>query len=328
MRTIAVAIIFLVVAISANANERIYKKLNKLYLTNPTLCLEKSKKYIAKKPSEGASYFFASSIYFDKVEQSHTLRGKYLQLRRAINYARKFDKIGSVELKETVRWTEKLDDLNNKTNRLITALDKNNQEDLSQELIENIRKIESLEELKAAPEIEEIVIASRPTSEQPTTEFVKLENQFYGLPTGNEVIVSSNPENEKVMLARINKDRISKGLPPLTWNEDLAKASRYHAYDLGTQAYFDHKSCDRINGELIEVGATFDRIRKFYSATHVNSENIAAGHESVDATYMLWYNSKSHHQNLFNPESRYIGIGVCYIPDSPYGYYWVMSTAE
>lgn len=328
MRIIGVTIVFLVVAISANANERIYKKLNKLYLSNPTLCLEKSKKYMDKKPSEGASYFFASSIYFDKVDQSHTLRGKYLQLRRAINYARKFDKIGTIELKEKVLWTDKLEEIQDKTTRLITALDKNHQEDLSQELIANIRKIESLEELKATPIIQEVEITSTPTNTASKPEFVKLENQFYGMPTGTEVVASANPENEQKMLDRINKERVSKGLPPLTWNEDLAKASRYHAYDLGTQAYFDHKSCDRINDELIEVGATFDRIRKFYTATHVNSENIAAGHESVDMTYMQWYNSKSHHKNLFNPDSRYVGIGICYIPNSPYGYYWVMSTAE
>lgn len=328
MRITGLTIVFLVVSITANANQRIYEKLNKLYLSNPELCLEKSKKYMDKKPSEGASYFFASSIYFDKVEQSHTLRGKYLQLRRAINYARKFDKIGTSELKEKVLWTDKLDEIQEKTTRLITALDKNNQEDLSQELIANISKIESLEELKATPIIEEIEITSTPIKAVQKTEFVKLENQYYGLPSGKELIVSASPENEKLMLERINKARVSKGLPPLAWNEDLAKASRYHAYDLGTQAYFDHKSCDRVNDELVEVGATFDRVKQFYSATHINSENIAAGHEGVDQTYMQWYNSKGHNQNLFNPDSRYIGIGVCYVPGSPYGYYWVMDTAE
>ncbi len=327
MRTIFVTIILLAVTLSANANQRIYNKLNKMYLSSPDQCLEKAKKYIDKKPSESSPYYFASAIYFDKVEQSQTLRGKYLQLRRAINYARKFDKIGTHELKEKVMWSEKLDDLKVKTSQLVHALDKNHQEDLSQELVASISKIESLEELKANPEENEILINTTPTI-VPSAEFVKVENHYYGLPKGTEIIASANPENEKMMLERINKARISKGIPPLTWNEDLAKASRYHAYDLGTQAYFDHKTCDRINGELVEVGSTFARIKKFYSATRVNSENIAAGHEDVNETFVQWQNSKTHNQNLFNPDSRYVGIGLCYIPNSPYGYYWVMNTAE
>lgn len=327
MRTICVTLILLAVTITANANERIYNKLNKIYLSNPELCLEKAKKFMEKKPNEGASYYFASSVYFNKVEQSHTLRGKYLQLRRAINYARKFDKIGTSELKEKVLWTDKLDDLQFKTSQLVHALDKNNQEDLSQELISNINKIESLEELKANPEMDDYAATTKPIT-APKAEFVKLENQYYGLPTGKEIIMSASPENEKLMLERINKARVEKGIPPLTWNEDLAKASRYHAYDLGSQAYFDHKSCDRINDELIEVGATFDRVKQFYSATRLSSENIAAGNEDVDQTFLQWKNSKGHSENIFNPESRYAGIGICYIPNSPYGYYWVMNTAE
>lgn len=327
MRSISLIIILLTVTMAVNANERIYNRLNKIYLSNPELCLEKAKKLIDRKPNEASSYYFASTIYLDKVEKSQTLRGKYLQLRRAINYAHKFDKLGKSELKEKVLWSEKLEVLESKTSLLVNALDKNHQEDLSQELIENINKLESISELQKPIKFDEIVIESTPTIKK-ESDFVKVETHFYGMPTGNEYVKSASLESEKLLLELINKNRISKGIPPLTWNEDLAKASRYHAYDLGTQAYFDHKSCDRIDGELIEVGSTFERINKFYDATHVNAENIAAGNSLPNTTYLQWLNSKGHNENMFNPESRYVGIGVCYVPNSPHGYYWVMSTAE
>lgn len=327
MRSICLTFILLSVTVAVKANEKIYNRLNKIYLSNPELCLEKAKKYMDKKPNEAASYYFASTIYSDKMEQSQTLRGKYLHLRRAINHARKFDKIGQSELKQKVLWSEKLEALQAKTTQLIKALDKNHQEDLSQELIENINQLESIAELEKPIKFDEIVIEFTPTIKK-ESEFVKIETHFYGIPTGNEYVTSASYESEKQLLELINKARIGKNIPPLTWNEDLAKASRYHAYDLGTQAYFDHKSCDRINGELVEVSSTFERINKFYNATHVNAENIAAGNSLPNTTYLQWFNSKGHNDNMFNPDSRFIGIGVCYVPNSPHGYYWVMSTAE
>ena len=117
-------------------------------------------------------------------------------------------------------------------------------------------------------------------------------------------------------------------MQPLIWEEDLARAARYHAYDLATQNYFDHNSYDRINGNLIEVGNTFTRIKKFYNETFVNSENIAAGNESAEGTYLQWYNSPGHYKNMFNKKSSKVGIGVFKSSESSYGYYWVFCTAE
>ena len=115
---------------------------------------------------------------------------------------------------------------------------------------------------------------------------------------------------------------------PLEWEEDLAKACRYHAYDLGSQGYFDHNSFDRNKDNLFEVGGTFERIRKFYNDTFVNSENIAAGNEGVEGTFQQWYTSKGHYENMFNSSSKKVGIGVCHIPGSTFGYYWVFCTAQ
>jgi len=298
-----------------------------MYLSNPELCLEKSKKIIAKKPSEASPYYFVSSIYFDKTDKSTSARGRYLQLRRSLNYARKFEKLSNDELKEKVNWNERVQLLRSKTSAIVYELDKTNQEELSQELIQNLNQLESVVELKRPDNFEEIVIESNPVALNKVT-FVKRENELYGMPSGSEIIPNIYLEDEQKMLELINKARIGKGLPPLTWNTELANASRYHAFDLASQSYFDHRTCDRIDGELITLGTSIDRIKKFYTKTRINAENIAAGKESSGHTYMQWFNSAGHNTNMFKADSRYIGIGKCYVEGSPLGYYWVMATSE
>ena len=78
----------------------------------------------------------------------------------------------------------------------------------------------------------------------------------------------------------------------------------------------------------MEVGGTFSRIKKFYSKSFVNSENIAAGNESPQVTYEQWYNSPGHYENMTNPASNKVGLGVFYDANSTYGYYWVFCSAH
>src|SRR5690606_38910064 len=99
------------------------------------------------------------------------------------------------------------------------------------------------------------------------TDFVRLEGQFYGMPSGKENVLSGSTEEEAKLLKLINQERAKRRAPALAWNEDLAKASRYHAYDQGTQGYFSHASNDKINDKLVIVGSTFDRINRFYKGS-------------------------------------------------------------
>jgi uncharacterized protein YkwD len=119
-----------------------------------------------------------------------------------------------------------------------------------------------------------------------------------------------------------------KGLPELEWVEDLANAARYHAYDMATQNYFSHDTYDRIDGKLVKVGGTFPRIKRFYSSTFVNTENIAAGSAGADQTYRQWFTSPGHHKNMFNKSATKVGVGLYYYPGSTYKYYWVFCTAK
>jgi len=152
---------------------------------------------------------------------------------------------------------------------------------------------------------------------------------FFGIPNGTEVVISAILIMiAGALLEYINKERETFGMVKLDWEEGMARACRYHAFDLGSQNYFNHSTYDRKNGDLVKVGGTFDRIKKFYSASYVNSENIAAGNSDAYGTYMQWYNSPGHYENMFNPESTKVGIGVAYVKDSTFGHYWSIFTAK
>lgn len=151
---------------------------------------------------------------------------------------------------------------------------------------------------------------------------------FYGLPTGHEMVLSASIEKEKELVEILNKARRAKGLPELEWVEDLARAARYHAYDMATQRYFSHSSHDRINGKLVRIGGAFERMRMFYTESFINTENIAAGSKEAAGTYRQWYNSKGHYKNMFNSEATKVGLGFYYAPNTLYKYYWVFCTAK
>jgi uncharacterized protein YkwD len=159
------------------------------------------------------------------------------------------------------------------------------------------------------------------------TEGLEVNTAFFGMPKGTENVPVFDAKGEKELLVMINKERKRLKMDTLIWNADLSRAARYHAMDMGSQDYFDHNSYDRKNGKLVEIGDTFDRIRSFYSATFVNSENIAAGNSTAKGTYDQWYNSPGHYTNMFNKSSKYVGIGMAKV-DGGYGYYWVFCTAE
>ena len=88
------------------------------------------------------------------------------------------------------------------------------------------------------------------------------------------------------------------------------------------------RTLDVRDGDKVKVLTTFKRIRKFYTTSFANSENIAAGSHDAAGTYRQWYTSKGHNANMFNPSSKYVGIGYYKLAGSPYTHYWVFNTAR
>lgn len=330
-----ISFIFLLVALPFVASSRdiLFNRLEKLHEKDPSKCLEVSKRYMDLFPDNASSYYFASIIYDERADKSRTVQGKYRNLKKAIGYAISFEEKDHDDLASEVSWDDFRLKLSESSRNTVEQLELANESKYSADLLSSLRAFD--ENVTIALNSNDVANASPETpkvEELKATEMVKVGKnstiEFFGLPRGNELVESADLNGEQAVLALINEERIRQGMSPLEWDDNLARAARYHAYDLATQDYFDHDSYDRKNGNLVEVGGTFDRIRKFYSSSFVNSENIAAGNESAEATYQQWYNSKGHYDNMFNSASRKVGLGVFYDENSTYGYYWVFCTAH
>jgi len=305
------------------ANDILFNRLTKLYSKNPDKCLEASKRFMNYFPDEASSYFYASKVYFDKSKKARTSRTEYSLLKKAISYAAKFEKKDTENLSEKVDWKTVKSEMKQNVMSLSERLSNEEQQSLSSNLVVSFSKLENQNQ-----EFDEITVAENFREKEETSTIVNVNSGLlFGLPNGNENVKSSNPVGEQKLLELINKERTKKGMNPLIWDESLARAARYHAYDLASQDYFDHNSYDRENGKLVKVGGTFTRIGRFYKGSSANSENIAAGSETAEGTYDQWFTSKGHYDNMFNKQSEKVGIGVGYNENSPLKFYWVFCTA-
>jgi len=306
---------------AVQASEKTYNKLNKWYVVDKAKCLELSKKMIRKNSKVAIPYYFASQIYYDKSKETGSLRGVYLHLNRSVRSAVNFEKYSSSTDRELVQWDEHIATLKQRSQKLITALNSNDLNDLATNLTRSLTKVESLAK-------HFLVVEHTPDILDATTKLVvpKMVN-LHGLPNGNEYIMSANTSKEEQLLEYVNTERSKRNLYPLTWNEELSKVARYHAYDQATENYFSHSSKDYINGRHIVVGSAMDRIRRFYSGTPLG-ECIAAGNPSAYNTFEQWLNSSGHAEILLHPEALYIGVGFVYAEKSEHEFYWVLTTGR
>ncbi len=300
--------------------ERVHKRLEAQYAKNPDKCISLAKKWSSNKERQAESFYFLAKIYFDKHLEDKKLNSQALSLGRSLSYALKLQKSDTSFLFSTQEWNAFRLELVKGTDSLVGILEKEGLDDKVEILQARIAKLENrrpikLEE-KESPKLDEALKLGR-----------RENGQFFGMPMGDENVPSYNESAEKELVRILNKARKEKGMGELIWDEDLARAARYHACDLATQNYFQHNTYDSINGKLVEIGGTFERIRKFYTKGFVNSENLAAGNRSAEHTYNQWYNSPGHYSNMFNAASKKVGIGVFYDENSSYGYYWAFCTA-
>lgn len=145
---------------------------------------------------------------------------------------------------------------------------------------------------------------------------------YRGIPLGTENPTVQNLDFEKEILNLVNEIRIKHKLEPVVWQEDLARAARYHAQDMAFDDYMQHATYDLKNKRLVKVCGTFDRIEKFIEMSYL-AENISAGRTTAKATVGSWMKSTGHRENILNPNFKYLGVGYVYKENTEYFYYWV-----
>lgn len=123
------------------------------------------------------------------------------------------------------------------------------------------------------------------------------------------------------MLARVNRERTSLGLPPLRRHPRLDEAAQAHAYDMFKRRYYSHDSP--------EGKTAIDREQaKGYQARFAG-ENIARGQYSIDEVMDDWMQSKTHRDHLLSPTFADVGFGLAF-GKNPGGYeiIWVQDFAR
>ncbi len=331
MKNVILLLSFVIYSTLVSAKDITFNRLTKLYEKDVKQCLVVAKRYMKYLPDNASAYYFAAIIYKDKVGKARNTKSKYFHINKSLSYAKKFVARDNQEIMDRVDWELEVIELEETATEVIAELSQSEFSDLGIRLQKKMNAYEFMNTVLIAEypknESSPMIATTETMDRNSSAEIVKVSRQFYGMPVGTEIIRSYNKAGEQEVLRLVNAERKKQGMVELVWEEDLAKACRYHAYDLGTQDYFSHRSYDRINGKLVKVGGTFERIKKFYSNGFVNSENIAAGNESAVDTYQQWYNSSGHYDNMFNSSSRKVGIGVYKVPGSEYDYYWVFCTA-
>lgn len=122
------------------------------------------------------------------------------------------------------------------------------------------------------------------------------------------------PDYANEMLRLVNSERCSRGLAPLALNDTLNTVAVAHSQDMADNNYFAHNSQD---------GTTpWQRMKAAGYNYTTAGENIAAGNSTAGATFIQWWNSSGHRDNILNPAFREMGIGYGYNSAANYDHYW------
>jgi len=117
-------------------------------------------------------------------------------------------------------------------------------------------------------------------------------------------------------VTELNSYRAEYGLPPVTLNEKLIKASQVHANDMGTH--------DMMEQEGTDGSTSSDRAQRQNYYFYGIAENVAAGQKSWKEVFKAWQDSPGHNENLLMESAEDFGIALVYEPRTSFVTYWVM----
>ncbi|MDD5017014.1 MAG: LysM peptidoglycan-binding domain-containing protein [Eubacteriales bacterium] len=113
---------------------------------------------------------------------------------------------------------------------------------------------------------------------------------------------SSLASHEQQVLELVNKERVSRGLSPLTLSTELSRVARIKSQDMIDNKYFSHISPT--------YGSPFDMMQSFGLRFSAAGENIAYGQKTAAEVMNVWMNSSGHRANILSEAYTHIGIGV------------------
>jgi uncharacterized protein YkwD len=109
--------------------------------------------------------------------------------------------------------------------------------------------------------------------------------------------------SERAMFDLINRDRAAAGLPPVAWNEGLARVARAHSDEMAAGGFVAHLSP--------RTGSAADRVRRAELAPlpTVVSENVGRAYSAGQAQ-RGFMGSPGHRANVLEPRVTHVGVGA------------------
>lgn len=120
----------------------------------------------------------------------------------------------------------------------------------------------------------------------------------------------ANPA-EQTLFQLTNQSRAEHGLPPLAWDDSLARSARAHVNRMSREpGDVQHQYAGEPNlaARASQTGAQFSKI----------SENIAAVQGTAADIARAWMNSPGHRANILDPQLNAVGIGVVEVQGTLY----------
>ena len=117
------------------------------------------------------------------------------------------------------------------------------------------------------------------------------------------------------LAARINQERIARGLVPFALNAQLTAAAQAHANDVAQTANYSHIGSDGSTATERIARAGYGK----YSWGYRVGENWARYRDTATAMAM-WMESTPHRNNILHAYYREIGIGIAREPAGPFIY--------
>lgn len=107
--------------------------------------------------------------------------------------------------------------------------------------------------------------------------------------------------DERVLFDSANRERATRHLSPLQWDENLARAARDHAVLMARIRVISHQYPGEpaLSSRLLHAGAHFSMI----------AENVGDA-SNVSELHAAWMKSPGHRANLLEPKLNAVGIAV------------------
>ncbi|CAN5876859.1 hypothetical protein BH11MYX3_BH11MYX3_27610 [soil metagenome] len=125
-------------------------------------------------------------------------------------------------------------------------------------------------------------------------------------PSTDDAPVTTTVDAEQRLLALVNRDRQTAGLPPLTWDDKVAAVARRHSEEMRRTKNVAHISPT--------TGSAADRVRAASIRTAVVLENVARAY-GVGEAHQGLMNSPGHRANITSRAATHLGIGVVFGDD-------------